>query len=191
MIIDIIELSIELKQKQMIIQIFDQEIDLISQVKSVYDNYDYLTIDDIIIEHQINYEKIGVYEVKYILKDFSKNQKIEYFYLVIEDKVLPWITFENIKIKQHDYFNPLVGVEYGDNLDFPQITFFPKHLDTSSPGIKTMTYVITDQRGNYIIEDRKIIVESIDDNLNIFEYLPITLITFIGFISILYIKKKY
>jgi len=189
-IVDIIEPVIELKQNQMIIQIFENEIDFKNYILNAYDNYDYLTIEDVKITHDINYNKLGVYEVKLELIDLSKNKTIKYFYLTIEDKILPWIYFSDVTIKQFDYFNPLFELEYGDNLDDFSISYFPKQIDTKTPGTKTITYIVLDARGNYVTRDRKIYVEPINNQIDLVSFIPVTFISLIGIASIIYILKK-
>jgi uncharacterized repeat protein (TIGR01451 family) len=190
MVVDIIEPIIELKQHSLIIQINETKLNLKDYILSAKDNYDHLSIDDVLITHEIEYNKLGVYEVLFQLTDLSKNKTVESFYLTIEDKVLPWIYFDDVIINQFDPFDPLYEIEYGDNLEDFVLSYFPKYIDTKKPGTKTITYIVLDQRGNYVTKDRYINVVPLNDQFDYMAFIPVTLVTLTGISAIIYFLKK-
>lgn len=60
-----------------------------SYIKNVTDNYDTLNIEDIEIENPVDTKKIGEYEVKYSIKDTSKNEGIAKLKVIVKDKNAP------------------------------------------------------------------------------------------------------
>ncbi|MCR3906808.1 MAG: DUF5011 domain-containing protein [Tenericutes bacterium] len=189
-VIDIIEPTLLLKQSAVQIQIGNEPLDLYSYIYQAYDNYDNLTIDDVVINHQIDYDTIGVYEVLYTLSDQSQNMSQQILYVSIDDRIAPWISGPPVSMTMHEFFNPLDGIEAGDNLNDYEITFFPKTIDTSTPGDKTITYVITDSRGNYTTFERTITVYPAKERQEVTIYIPVMIVTVLGIASCFYIWKK-
>lgn len=189
-VLDIVEPVLLLKHSIAHIQIGSEPLNLKSFIYEAYDNYDELTIDDVIIYHQIDYEEIGVYDVLYVLVDQSQNMSQQILYVSIDDWIPPWISGNPLSIATNDFFDPLDGIEAGDNLNDYEITYFPKMIDTSTPGDKTITYIITDSRGNYTTFERIITVYPIKGKREITAYVPVMIVTVLGIASCLYIWKK-
>lgn len=189
-VIDIIEPILSLKQTVLNAEIFSEPIELSFFILEIDDNYDDLSIEDVMITDDINYDQLGIYLVTYCLLDSSMNKVLEYMYVIIDDLTPPRVELPPITLGINAYFNPLQGVITNDNLDEVEIHTFPKELDTSVPGIKEITYVISDLRGNYTIGIRKIIVEEVSQEISIKEYIPIVLVTILGGGVCYYIYKK-
>jgi hypothetical protein len=159
-------------------------------IKEASDNYDDLSKEDVTIEHQINYEKIGVYKITYTLKDKSLNQASQTLNVKIDDMTPPVISAHPLTIKTNQTFDPFEGVTVSDDTSQYILKCFPETLDTSSPGIRIVTYIATDQRGNYTKIERQITIEKEDVTPSIDQYLPLAIITLISFSACYYFWKK-
>ena len=189
-IIDIIEPVIVLKQSSISVEVFSEPLDLMQFIDSVFDNYDRVNFNDIVFRGEVDYEKIGVYIIEVILKDSALNQGITIIEVTVDDLTKPIVTAFPITLFVNDKFDPLIGIEVIDNLNQYKIDFFPKVLDTSTPGVKIVTYIVTDSRGNYSQFDREIIVRTRKEKNDPHEYLPVLIITAIGAGAIFYFYKR-
>ena len=95
-----------------------------------------------------------------------------------------------VTLKVGEYYDPLLGITIEDNLDDIEIKWFPQILDTSSPGVKIISYVVSDGRGNYTTFDREITVEFVQETFDITRYLPVILITCLGLGAGFYFYKQ-
>ena len=190
LIIDISEPVLELKQYAIVLQVKSEPLDLTLFIKSVSDNYDFLTVDDVLILGDIIYEEIGVYKVTYQLSDSSKNIVVRDFIVTIDDRVAPIITSTPITLFVNQAFNPFDDIYVEENMGVYDLYVFPKTLDTSTPGVKKITYVAVDQRGNYQTYIREIVILADEENVEVTAYLPLIIVTLIGMASIYYIYKK-
>ena len=100
------------------------------------------------------------------------------------------LIFLLLTLKVGEYYDPLLGITIEDNLDEIEIKWFPQILDTSSPGVKIISYVVSDGRGNYTTFDREITVELVQEPLDITRYLPVILITCLGLGAGFYFYKQ-
>ena len=190
LIIDIVEPILELKQYAILLQIHSDPLDLYSLIKSVGDNYDYLTADNVIINGEVIYDQIGVYKVIYELKDSSLNTVKKELQITIDDRIAPIITSTPLSLYVSDHFKPYEGIYVEDNMGEYELYIFPHLLDTSTPGKKKVTYVAVDQRGNYTTYIREIIIQEEDRKPEITAYLPLAIVTLVGMALVYYIYKK-
>ena len=189
-IIDIMEPVLELKQYAMLLQVYSEPIKLKSLIKNANDQYDDLSIDDVIIEGDVNYDQIGLYKITYYLSDSSLNKVQKELIITVDDRISPIITSTPLSLYVNQQFNPLEGIYIEDNMEGYQLYIFPQMIDTSLPGRKKVTYVAVDQRGNYTTYIREITVLDDTNEIEYTSYLPVVIVTLMGIASIYYIYKK-
>jgi hypothetical protein len=190
LIIDIIDPELELKQYGILLQINSEPLDLKSFIKNASDNYDYLTKDDVIIEGEVKYDRIGLYTITYYLSDSSLNSIKKELIVTIDDRISPIITSNPLSLHVNQQFNPLEGIYIEDNMGSYELYIFPEYIDTSLPGKKKITYVAVDQRGNYTSYVREIVILDDSKKIELEAYLPVVIVTLLGIASIYYIYKK-
>lgn len=117
-IVDTIKPVINIKNKFTLeVNIHDENI-LKSLITNFYDNYDDLTLDDILINTNINFNQIGSYDVYYHLKDSNDNETIKSIIIDIKDQTKPEIILLqeeiiiNVGSSNINWFNYL---DYHDN----------------------------------------------------------------------------
>ncbi len=189
-VIDMIEPEFTLKQSLVTIEIFSPPINLTSYILDISDNYDMLSINDLIINGDIDYKSLGVYVITYELQDYSMNKIEKKLYVTVDDRTPPTVEMTQMTLYTDEYFDPLMGITLFDNLDQIEILVFPEILDTSHPGKKEVTYVITDGRGNYTTQIREVIIKPQEVTNEMTDYLPVLMITLIGIGAIYYIYRK-
>ncbi len=190
LVIDIMDPILELKKYSILLQIDSQPIDLFSLVKDLSDNYDNLEVSDLVLEGEVQYNKVGVYHIIYYLKDSSLNTTKRVLQVIVDDRIPPIISSTSLSLYTNQIFNPLEGIYVEDNMGDYELFIFPRSLDTSIPGQKKITYVAVDQRGNYTTYIREITIIEAEKNHELTSYLPIVVITILGIASIYYLYKK-
>ncbi len=180
MVVDIIDPILLLKQDFVIIEVFSSPLNLDFYIQEASDNYDELTIESVTIQDDINYSQIGKYSVTYQIIDSSMNVMIKTLDVTVDDMSPPIVTTSSMILRTGDFCDPLFGFEVIDNLEETKITWSPQIIDTNTPGRKTISYVVTDSRGNYTTFEREIIVEPMIETFDLIQYLPVILITVIG-----------
>ncbi len=189
-VIDIIEPVIVLMKNAIFLEVFSDPIDLLALLEEATDNYDNLDISNVVIIEEIDYLSVGVYLVEYILTDLSLNETRATLSVTIDDYTVPLITAFPLTLYANEHFDPLLGVEITDNLHEYTVEVFPKTLDTTIPGVKVVTYVVTDTRGNYTILQREVSVKPREEEIDIKAHMPVIVITVIGAVAIIYFYKK-
>lgn len=149
-----------------------KRIDLRTYIKEVNDNYDLLSVHDVIITGEVDTYSFGRYEIIYELTDQTGNQTIEKLYFLIVDQESPKIYFDDITINQYENIDLFSHIHVEDNSDEYELFIFPKTIDTSMPGSIVVTYIASDARGNYTIKERTIFINAIDQKPNIKVYVP-------------------
>lgn len=182
MIIDIVDPHLSLRVTVYQHAIDHTPIDLSSLIVSVDDNYDYLSIEDVFIEHNIIWTRCGRYEAIYTLYDHSNNKVQKTVIITIDDYIKPTIIFDDTVILQGAPFDPYEGVVASDNVGVDTIYVFPKNPLTDKPGTMIVTYIVMDERGNYTMHDRRITILPTEQKNDIQTYIPIVVITFIGLV---------
>jgi len=165
-------------------------LDLTKYIEEATDNYDDLDINAVLITDSIDYEVLGVYPVIYLLKDTSLNVTELTLYLTVDDRTPPVVEFTKLSLFAGSTFNPLEGVQVNEQSNSYTIQYFPYLLDTSIPGNKTITYIITDDRGNYTVSNRIIEIIPESNNPSLISFLPVVLITLIGAGASYYFWKR-
>jgi len=189
-VIDMIQPVLTLSIKALTVEVGTTPLDLTKYIEEATDNYDDLDKNAVLITESIDYEVLGVYPIIYLLKDTSLNVTELTLYLTIDDRTPPVVEFTRISIFAGSTFNPLEGVQVNEQSNSYTIQYFPYLLDTSIPGNKTITYVITDDRGNYTVSNRIIEIIPESNNPSLISFLPVVLITLIGAGASYYFWKR-
>lgn len=142
-------------------------------IVNAFDNYDELTIEDILVIDNINYHELGKYELIYHLTDSSGNEEYKIIEVTIDDTSKPIINTKNEIINYKSDFDVWDGVEIIDNDDNLTLNAYPSYIDTSKIGSYTITYVIIDSRGNITKTTRQIEVADEKQNSKIALYVGI------------------
>ncbi|PKK97455.1 MAG: hypothetical protein CVV58_01165 [Tenericutes bacterium HGW-Tenericutes-3] len=189
-IVDIIDPILVLSQNAITIDVFDAPLNLESYIVQASDNYDDLSYQDVDIEGQIDYQNIGKYTITFLLTDASKNITNKALIVTVDDRIPPSISTVHMTVYVGQYFDPLLGLTISDNLGDAEITWFPQIIDTSTPGVKTISYIAYDARGNYTTFDREITVEPVEETFDIISYLPVIILTVLGLSAGFYFYKQ-
>ena len=189
MIIDMIEPTLKIKQNYYLHDVGKSEVNMVSFIDFVEDNYDSLSFEDVIITNEIIWDKIGKYEVSFSLTDQSLNQTTHVLTFVIDDRIPPTIVFEDLMVLQGEIIRLEDGIEVSDNYGKPNIYTFPETISTDDVGTYVVTYVVVDERGNYRMVDRLITILPNDDPYPLTSWIPLGILLIAGF-SILYVLYK-
>lgn len=156
------------------------QVDYVSYIVEVSDNHDKLSIFDVNIIGHVNPNQFGLYKITYELTDSAGNKTVETLEFVITDHESPVITFDELRVNQYDTVDLLKGVIASDNAYQIEIIYYPKVIDTSKPGSIIVTYIVTDERGNYVMKDRLITIIEIKTKPLFDQFIPFILVIVIG-----------
>lgn len=189
MVIDIIEPNLALKTTMYHHPIEHAQLNLTSFILSIDDNYDHLTVDDVQIEHAIQWDRLGRYEIIFTLHDFSGNNVQKRMIIEIDDDIKPTIEMDDLFITQGTMFDPYEGIKVFDNVGVHKVLVFPQFPKTDKPGTLILTYIVMDERGNYTTKDRLITIMPKHEKNTYLSYSPVVVVTLIG-IAIGYVIYK-
>ncbi|CCV64768.1 ABC-type transport system, lipoprotein [Alteracholeplasma palmae J233] len=151
--------QINLATDEIYINFPDKITDFKKYVTSCEDLYDEVSIDNLVITHNINFEQVGRYEIKYYIEDISKNSSEKKIVVIIRDQTAPNLKVEDYyKIKLEDVPNLVTFATAYDDYDKDishLITVTSPKIDKA--GKYEVLYEITDKSGNYV--NKKIIIE--------------------------------
>lgn len=143
-------------------------IDYLSYIKDIADNYYELNINDLKIDSNYK-DEVGRYMVKYEIEDGSGNIGESILYINIKDMISPIIEASNITLKLNDYFDPIKYVKAIDNIDGDitnRIMVIKNDVDTLKEGEYEVIYYVYDSSGNEVKENINVLVK--DDKKIIF-----------------------
>ncbi len=156
--------------------------DFSTYIHAVYDAYDkHLTIDDVEIISNINFNVVGLYQAIYRITDDSFNESESILYVYVSDYQQPVIYAQNITIQKGQSFNYLNYASAYDDYDGDlslSLRINPNFIPTSIPGFYEVTYYVHDSSGNYAEMKILLTITSNDDWMDYVLYA-------LGFIGIL------
>ncbi len=188
-VMDLISPIIDLRVNSLELEIHQPMPDIDALVNGVTDNGEPLTIDEIVIEGEVDVAKIGLYTLTLSIRDSSGNIGLETIDVMVNDTEDPVITMTDLTIRQGDQIDLLDGVEVEDRSGSVTLQIFPKTIDTSVAGLKTVMVVATDSRGNQSIRYRLIEVTPVATKRTITDFLPMMIITTLGLSVLAYLQK--
>jgi hypothetical protein len=189
-VIDIIEPELALSKSYVSFEIGQKPLDLKSFIVTAQDNYDLCSKGDVVILNEPAWDHIGVYDIVYQLMDQSNNKTEVSLILVIDDVTPPSIFMDTLVIYPNDVIDLMKGVTTGDNVGVHHISLIPETLDVSQPGSYVITYIVYDERGNYTMQDRTIIIETKEQDVTLTQYIPVGMIFLLGGLAIFLVYKK-
>lgn len=179
--------------KDQVIKIFleHEKINFYKNIENYYDNYDEKEQLQIEILEDIDYKKIGLYEVMYIITDQSYNKNEVVLKVYIDLKYEKLLTGESIIVEQFSKHTIGMGITYGKNV--VNVATFPSAIDTTTIGEKELLYIVYDQRGNYEEFLQTINVVAKEEEFKIKPYILIIIVDVLAtslFIYIYYTEKR-
>lgn len=188
-VIDITNPSLTLSTHTLYLSLNNVIEDEKTYIIDVFDDYDDLSIDDVLIESTIKTDMIGQYELIYTIIDSSFNEFSQKIDVYVDDYKAPSISGSSLYISMYDSIDLLEGLTISDNVGVYDIYYEPSLLDTSYPGSYEIFYTLLDQRGNTTSFSRMIYIDEIDQSYQINDFIPI-IITMISSMSVLYYLYK-
>ncbi len=188
-VVDVISPTLTLQHERLTIAVH-QSINLRSFILSAFDNYDPLTLSDVVMDESLNVDVVGVYDIVYRLTDQSGNETTKTLTIIVDDFTAPIINVNDITINQYDTIDLLDGVDVIEETTSVQLICYPAVIDTQTPGEQIITYVAQDGRGNYALVHRTITIMPIEEKYEIEDFIPTIVILLSGSIIIIAIRKK-
>ncbi|HHW80044.1 MAG TPA: hypothetical protein GX742_04465 [Acholeplasmataceae bacterium] len=195
-IIDNKEPVIELTNSKYHYYIGNEKIDLINLIIDVYDNYDDLTLSDVLITSDIDYDQVGKYEVSFEVSDTSLNKYRVIMPYYVDVKKENLIEGTSITLSTFEQWQPLLGVALSENV--VKYTYLNNSINSDKIGTFEVIYLAYDKRGNFDVYKQKILIEGVQNENKNYKYIYIVGISiiYIIFIAINYnkdlkAKKEY
>ena len=111
----------------------------------------------------IDTKNVGTYKITYTISDLAGNSAKDDRVVAIKDETAPVISINTlVKLKVGDKFIEDIYDNISDNSsDTLKVEIYPGTpiLDTTTKGVYSINYKVSDGAGNYDVETRKIIVE--------------------------------
>lgn len=189
LIVDIIPPEITLKTTSMTIDVQVQSLNLSSYIDKVYDNVTTLELKDVIISHNIEFGKVGKYDVFYHVSDASLTSttvKLEVFIDVLYE---PMITSKPLHFMIGDPINLYDALEISSS-NIEDIHMYYDEQLHHRPGMYEVRFVIYDISGNHQVITSLVTIEKPQLQQAFEQYLPIITTLIIGLI-ISFIFKTY
>ena len=188
-VLDVTPPTITLNTEYVTLSLFSKPLDFKSYIQEIYDNYDELTIDDLIINENVDYETIGIYDIEYLLYDESKNVCSKILKLRIDDFDKPIVYMKPIRVTYGKSIDYLSYITIEDASDY-EIYYDQSYINEALIGTQYLTYMIKDERGNYTSYIRKIEILPNENDFKLTDYIFNLGITVLGIILIIVIYKK-
>jgi hypothetical protein len=97
---------------------------------------------------------------------------------------------DTLIIDSDDDIDLMKGVTTSDNVSVHHISIMPETLDDMQPGSYVITYIVYDERGNYTMQDRKVIIETKEQNIDLTQYIPVGILFLLGGLAIFLVYRK-
>lgn len=189
LVVDVVDPVLSLSRDRVFFPVGERNFDPLDYVESVSDDHDVLTLSDVSWEGTIDFSEVGRYPVVFEVGDSSDNRTKAILEVYVDLYDVPVIDIEPVmSIRQYESFDPrdVVGaLASGYTLDY-----FPSRIDSSTPGIKTMTYVITDERGNSSLYTQDIRVIEHEEGLGLKAFFPLIAINVLGAAGLFHVRGK-
>lgn len=189
LIVDIIPPEITLKTTSITIDVQVQSLHLSSYIDNVYDNVTSLEINDVIISHNIEFGKVGKYDVFYHVSDASLTSTTMTLEVFIDVLYEPMITSKDLHFILGEPINLYDALEISSS-NIEDIHMYYDEQLYHRPGMYEVRFVIYDISGNHQVITSLVTIEKPQLQQVVQQYLPIITTMFIGLI-ISFILKKY
>jgi hypothetical protein len=189
-LIDVTAPDLVLALETVSLEVFEPVPDMKDLIVTVNDDHDDLDVEDIIITGVPDVMTLGCHVVTFMVLDSAMNKAVETIRLCVDDTGLPEIKVpDHTRVTQGDVFDVFEGVEATDNSGQVRIDAYPASVDTQSAGMKTITYVAVDSRGNTTVVHRLVDIIPVQKKAPLSAYIPMFVITAIGVSVIVYLSK--
>lgn len=191
-VIDVTPPTIKLKTDQIDIFFGTETINYRLYIDDFFDNYDDITIEDIIITSDYKKDEFGLYQAIYQVEDYAHNKTEVILWIRVIDLEPPIIEFEDVMVNQYEDVDLMNGVFIFDNTSKVDVKVYPHRLETNQAGKVVVTYIATDQRGNVTKMNRTYTIVAVSDHKSIKSYIPMIVMSLVGggISTLLYIKYK-
>ncbi len=171
-IVDIEKPRVVIKSQAPVIPVFSSESEVLlkSFILNVTDDYDTLSIDDVKVTHDIEWDVLGEYTIYYELSDWSNNTLETKIKVRVKDLVKPVVWFSEPLVFNVNEEMPFINqyIDYDDNYD-PKSSLILK-ITTSFKlniiGKYPITIEVTDTSGNKeILQSYVEVIDSIPPSI--------------------------
>lgn len=193
-ILDIYPPRIELLNNVFIYFIGSNVPDFYDNILEVSDNLDMIDLNEVTITNNIDFNKVGKYEVIYELTDSSYNKTTLTIDFYVDRYKSVLITGNDLVLKINDSWQELDGISLSEDVISYEVIY--TNFETDNPLITTVLYIAYDERGNSYLYEQKIEVNGIVNNSDslIKQYLNVIILSVIFVVIIIimfYYDKKY
>lgn len=187
-IIDAEKPEINLYNETIYYYVNDNKPNYYNNIKNVLDNYTKKEDLEITIIDHVNYQKIGKYQVEYIVRDQSYNETLKTIDVIVDKNKKQLMKGKNITLNKFQDWYLGLGIEFSD--DVVKIETIPHTIYTNTNGKKEILYIAYDERGNS--EQFLQIITVKNEIENKFNIILIITINLLGIAVIIYtfIKSK-
>ncbi len=154
---DLLEPTLALKTNQLVISL-NETVQLSDLIIKASDNYDSISVSDVLIDTDLNTNQVGHYEAIYELTDSSNNKTSYRMSIIVRDLIPP--TFDIAPIKQDSYaaIDLNANIKVTDNSNLPvKWTLVETNL-SEEPGEYQALYLAIDAFGNHSYHLRSITI---------------------------------
>ena len=190
LVVDIMPPVLEIDVSYLYLELNQADLDLISYIVNVDDNYTYVTIADVFITSDIDITQIGAYTCIYTILDSSLNQTTKKVNVFVIDREPPIIEGQSLYVKMYEHVDIMEGLFINDNVDVFDIYTSIDYIDTTYPGSYEITYVVVDTSGNQTTFSRMIYISENEQVFVIQDFLPMIIILLISASTLYYLYKK-
>lgn len=187
--------EIILHSETLTFNINSEPIDYIQIILEVVDGNNYIDPSLVVVDDNVNYNKIGIYEVFFSISDENGNEGAALLKVTVDDFKKPIINLTNIKVEKGDTFDMWEGVEIIDDSPIKIKKTYPTTINLNEAGTYEVHYYVSDERGNYSSATR--IVEVVDTKAKYktpiyigVTFLVSSLLTTIALFGLKYFKKR-
>lgn len=173
------------------------DINLSDLIVDVYDNYDELTKDDVIITGYYDVSKLGSYTITYEVFDSSLNSQVVKITFQIVDLEKPEIKLLvdeiiiNVFNEELNYYNYFLITDNYNSFDDLKITFIKGGIDYKNLGTYYLTVEVSDVSKNKKIKQVPVYIKDLESPLVTTNYDDYIYIDQYGYLSDTYFLKYF
>lgn len=191
LVVDEIAPVITLSESSVSIKL-NEELDFYYYVE-VSDNYDLVTLEDLIITNNINYEVVGSYLVTYELSDSFNNKTIKTLTVLVKDLTKPVIHANDLTIPKGEVKDFLLSVTVTDNYSETEkisLRIIYNDVNFNEPGAYSVRFEAVDEHGNHEYKTIQVTITGKTNEQLIFYSLIVLAVIAAVTIGIVFIVKK-
>lgn len=189
LVVDIIPPEILLKTTTVTIDVQVLSLDLRSYIDHVVDNVTPLVVSDVVISHNIEFGKVGKYEVLYHVSDASLTSATIKLDVLIDVLYELEVTSKNLNFILGEPMNLYEALDVPSS-ELENIHIYYDEKLHHSPGIYEVRFIIFDVAGNHQVITSLVTIEKPQMQRIFEQYLPIITTMIIGLI-ISFVLKTY